>query len=277
MTPATDPMLPEAFVVEKYKKETADTFTVTLAAENGEDFHFGPGQFNMLYVFGVGEAPISISGDPEKSEKVVHTIRAVGTVTNPMQRLRKGDVIGLRGPFGSSWPVEEAHGKDVVVIAGGIGLAPLRPTIYHLLTHRDQYGKIVLLYGARTPGDLLFQSELRKWSSLLDVEVFVTVDVADKKWHGNVGVVTNLIQRIPFDEESAVAMVCGPEIMMRFCVSGLQTRGVTQDRIYVSMERNMKCAVGFCGHCQYGPHFICKDGPVFPYHQIHELFITHEI
>jgi len=229
---------------------------------------FAPGQFNMLYVFGTGESAISISGDPANTERLVHTVRAVGTVTKALQKLRRGDMIGVRGPFGSTWPVAEAEGSDVVIVTGGIGLVPLRPMIYQVLANRDKYGTVALLYGARSPRDLLFRRELEGWRSRFDVEVEVTLDTASGDWRGNVGAVTRLIPALPFDSLNAVALVCGPEVMMRFAVLELQKRGMSDENIYVSMERNMKCAIGLCGHCQFGPIFICKDGPVFRYDRI---------
>jgi NAD(P)H-flavin reductase len=231
----------------------------------------------MVYVFGMGEVPISISGDPNHLNPLVHTVRAVGTVTRAVCKAKRGDIVGVRGPFGSSWPVEEAIGKDVVIAAGGIGLAPLRPALLTLLAHRERYGRIVLLYGARSPQELLFGRQLLQWRGRFDLEVEVTVDTASREWRGNVGVVTTLIPRAHFDPEEALAMVCGPEVMMRFTVSGLQELGVPAESIYVSMERNMKCAVGLCGHCQYGPTFICKDGPVFRYDRLASLFNVREV
>jgi NAD(P)H-flavin reductase len=273
-----DPMVPHWYRVTRRHKENADTFTLELAPADGSGLAgFAPGQFNMLYVPGVGEAPISISGNPEEPEQILHTTRAVGTVTKAMARLGKGDVIGVRGPFGNSWPVAAAAGYDVVIVAGGIGLAPLRPAIYQILDHREQYGKVVLLYGARTQEEILFRKEIAEWRSRFDVSVGVTVDRATGNWHGNVGVVTTLIPRAPFDPSETIAMVCGPEIMMRFTVKELRQRGITDDRIYLSMERNMKCAVGFCGHCQFGPKFICRDGPIFSFDQIRPFFGMREV
>ena len=275
---AVDPMQVRPFRIHRVIKETADTFSLQLLPELGESsFTFAPGQFNMLYAFGVGEVPISISGDPNDPHTLIHTTRSVGTVTRAMKQLKVGDALGVRGPYGSSWPVEKAVGCDVVVVAGGIGLAPLRPVIYHLLANREQYGKIVLLYGTRTPGDILFRKELEKWRGRFDLETHITVDRATGAWRGNIGVVTTLIAKAPFDPVDCVAMVCGPEIMMRFTALALQKRGVSTDRIYVSMERNMKCGVGLCGHCQLEQHFVCKDGPVFAYEGIKELFSKREI
>jgi NAD(P)H-flavin reductase len=275
MTP--HPMLPQPYRVQRVRQETPDTFTLELEPEKGSrELAFTPGQFNMLYAFGVGEVPISISGDPAKSA-LVHTTREVGTVTRAMRKLKPWDSLGIRGPFGTGWPVTMARGADVVIVAGGIGLAPLRPALYQILAARKYYGKVVLLYGTRTPADILFRRELQQWHSRFDLEVHVTVDRAMGNWRGNVGVVTSLIARAPFDPHSTLAMVCGPEIMMRYTVQELERRGVALENIHLSMERNMKCAVGWCGHCQFGPTFICKDGPVFRYDRIQTLLAIREI
>lgn len=277
-TQVHDPMLPDLYRIERVIKESYDTFTVeltTMAADG--TFVFEPGQFNMLYIFGVGEIPISISGDPARPQKIVHTTRAVGTVTNAMSQLKVGDSLGLRGPFGTVWPVKIARGQDVVLIAGGIGLAPLRPALYQILSQREAYGKIVVLYGARSPDDILFRKELEQWRARFDLDIHVTVDYANEQWHGNVGVVTKLISRAPFDPMNTIAMICGPEVMMRFSVVELQKRGLSAENIYVSMERNMKCAVGLCGHCQFGSVFICRDGPVFAYSQVQDWINRREV
>lgn len=273
-----DPMLPHPCRVQRVRQETSDTFTLELEPESrSRELAFAPGQFNMLYAFGVGEVPISISGDPAKPVMLVHTTREVGTVTRAMRGLKAGDTLGMRGPFGTGWPVTQARSSDIVIVAGGIGLAPLRPALYQILAARKYYGKVVLLYGTRTPADILFRRELQQWHSRFDLEVHVTVDRAMGNWRGNVGVVTSLIARAPFDPHSTLAMVCGPEIMMRFTVQELERRGVALENIYLSMERNMKCAVGLCGHCQLGPTFVCKDGPVFRYDRIQPLLAIREI
>jgi NAD(P)H-flavin reductase len=270
-------MVPRPFRVERVVRDISDTFTLQLRPEEGRRaFPFAAGQFNMLYLFGVGEVPISISGDPGEPDRLIHTIRSVGTVSAGLAALKKGGVVGVRGPFGKAWPVEEAEGSDVVIIAGGIGLAPLRPAIYQIFANRGKYGRFVILYGARTPRDILFRAELERWSGRLDTFVDVTVDRASGDWHGNVGVVTRLVTHGGFDPEHTVAMVCGPETMMRFSLQALADRGVSGDRIYLSMERNMKCAVGFCGHCQYGGNFVCRDGPVFRYDRIEDIFAVRE-
>jgi len=273
-----DPMLPQPFRISKVRKETYDTFTIELISGNGtSDFAFTPGQFNMLYVFGVGEIPISISGDPNHPETLIHTTRAVGTVTKAMSNLKKADTMGVRGPFGTNWPVKEAVGSDIIIVTGGIGLAPLRPAMYEILAQRGKFGNVVLLYGARTPEDILYTDEIKKWRGRFDLDVHVTVDRAAGGWHGNVGVVTTLIPRAPFDPYHTVALICGPEVMIRFTVMELKKRGIADESIFISMERNMKCGIGFCGHCQFGPNFVCKDGPVFRYDQVKNWLDIREV
>ncbi len=271
-----DPMLPVLFEVERFRRELKDVFTLELKPPTGA-FRFGAGQFNMLYPFGTGEVPISISGDPGDTGRLIHTVRAVGAVTDALGQLRPGDSVGVRGPFGTAWPVAEAEGEDVVIVTGGIGLAPLRPAIYQILANRPRYGKVAILYGARSSDEILFRRELEQWSARLDTYVDVTVDRASPGWAGNVGVVTKLIGRTTFDAPHTVALVCGPEIMMRFTVDALNAAGVDDRRIYASMERNMKCAVGFCGHCQFGSSFVCKDGPVFRFDKIRSRFNIREL
>lgn len=276
--PATDAMQVRPFEIRRVGKESHDTFSLVCEPDGPDGlFPFTPGQFNMLYVYGVGEIPISISGDPTRPSQLVHTTREVGVVTHAMRGLRVGETIGVRGPFGTGWPVEKAVGRDVVLVTGGIGLAPLRPVIYHVLANRQDYGKLVLLYGARTPEDILFRKELERWRGRFDFEAFLTVDRATGNWRGNVGVVTQLIKRSPFDPQQCVAMVCGPEIMMRFTVLELEKRGVPHDKIYLSMERNMKCGIGLCGHCQLGGSFVCKDGPVYGYDAMRDILTRREM
>ncbi len=266
--PSLDSSIPRPTPVVGTRRETADVCSINLKPPDGAGtLAFSPGQFNMLYLFGLGEVAISISGDPERRDVLTHTIRAVGPITAGLSRLEAGDVIGLRGPFGSPWPVDAAAGRDVVVMAGGLGLAPLRPVIYHLAAHRDAYGRIAVLYGTRTPADVLFAPELEGWRRL-GFHIEVTVDAAAPGWSGSVGVVTTLVGSAPFIPSRASAFICGPEVMMRFSIRALLDRGLTADQIFVSMERNMKCAVGVCGHCQLGPVFVCKDGPVFSYDRL---------
>jgi NAD(P)H-flavin reductase len=271
-------MTPRIARLRRRRRESPGVFTLDIALddEEGGAIAFAPGQFNMLTVFGVGEAPISFSGDPGEPEHLLHTVRGVGAVSNALAELHPGAAIGLRGPFGVGWPIEEARGRDVVIVAGGIGLAPLRPLLYGLLAERECYGKIVLLYGTRSPDDILFRTELQRWRRRFDLEVEVTVDHAATDWRGHVGVVTKVIPRAQFDPLESTAFVCGPEVMMRFAIKALEDAGVGDNSIYLSMERNMKCAVGLCGHCQFGPTFICKDGPVFRYDRVRHLLALKE-
>ena len=274
----TDPMLPQPYAVREVAKETPDTFTLTLEPEKAVDTRlFQPGQFSMLWAFGVGELPISISGDPGLHDRLVYTVRSVGQATHSLVNQQVGASVGVRGPFGTGWPADAARGRDVIIVAGGIGLAPLRPLIYHVLRNREEYGRLVVLYGTRSPRELLYRKELTAWARNRETQVLVTVDYGGLGWRGHVGVVTTLFKYARLQPARSVAMVCGPEIMMRFVTRELETQGLSRDNIYLSMERNMKCAVGFCGHCQYGPHFICKDGPVFSYEQIRKLLEKYEL
>ena len=275
--PDTGPMHPVVYRVAAQHADNDDTFTLTLRPPDGHAAEpFRPGQFNMLYVFGVGEVPISISGDPDRPETLVHTTREVGAVTRAMRGLGVG-AASLSENRMSYWPVDAAEGRDVVLIAGGIGLPPLRPALYHVLARRERYGRVVLLYGARTPEDLLFRDELASWRAQLDLEVHVTVDRATGGWRGNVGVCTPLVKRAPIDPRRTVAMICGPEVMIRAACTELARRGVSPQDTYVSLERNMKCAVGLCGHCQLGSHLVCRDGPVFAYDQVERLLDHGEV
>lgn len=271
----TEPWVPRPMAVLDARQDTHDT--VTLRLDPGGEYPFLPGQFTMLYRFGVGEVPISISGDPAEPGVLVHTIRGVGGVTRPLVASKAGEVLGVRGPFGTPWPMDAARGTDVVVVAGGIGLAPLRPAILHLLRHRADYGRVIVLVGARAPSELLFADELRAWRGRFDVEVAVTVDRAEADWLGPVGVVTRLLERASFDADDCTLMTCGPEIMMRFVVREATRRGVPEQSIWVTLERNMKCAVGLCGHCQLGPAFLCRDGAVFRYDRVAPLLAVKEL
>lgn len=272
-----DPMLPRIARTRCRRRDGPAVWTLEIEMEDGDTGAFAPGQFNMLTVFGVGEVPISVSGDPVQRHRLVHTIRAVGPTSTALARLRPGDALGLRGPFGVGWPVQQAVGRDVVVIAGGLGLAPLRPVLYRLLAERGRYGRIALLYGTRSPDEILFRRELESWRRRLDIDIEVTVDHAPGDWRGHVGVVTALVSRIAFDPADAIAFVCGPEVMMRFAIAALQDAGVADDTIHLSMERNMKCAIGHCGHCQFGTVLVCRDGPVFRYDRVRSLLSLKEI
>jgi NAD(P)H-flavin reductase len=271
-------MMPRIFRLRRRRRELRDAWTLELdPADGASALPFSAGQFTMVYLFGIGEVPLSISGNPLRASPLVHTLRAVGPVTRALCALKRGAAVGVRGPFGSPWPVGSCEGKDLVLIAGGMGLAPIRPALYHILGRRKKYGRVVLLVGARSPEELLFERELETWRGRFDLEVRATVDSAGDDWRGEVGVVTTLIPRASFDPARAVAFVCGPEVMMRFAVISLLERGLVPESIYLSMERNMKCAVGVCGHCQFGPTFVCKDGPVFAYPRIEPLLRIREV
>jgi NAD(P)H-flavin reductase len=274
---AAEPMLPVAAQIQKCERENHDTFTIHVSAGGTPLPRFLPGQFNMLYVYGVGELPISISGDPEAQFSLTYTVRSVGKATHRLVTRAVGDWIGVRGPHGTPWPMEQARGKDVLLVAGGIGLAPLRPAIYQMFRYRGEYGRIIIAYGARSPRDMVFRRELATWKRNKGTQILTTVDYGGLNWHGHVGVVTTLLHRMRLDPARTVAMICGPEVMMRFAAAELESRGMDGNQIYVSMERNMKCAIGECGHCQFGPYFVCKDGPVFRYSQIRDWINKYEI
>ena len=272
---AAGAFVPVPFRVADRRPDTADTWTLALEPVGG-GFAVAPGQFVMVYAFGVGEVPISVSGPPERpGEPVVLTVRDVGAVTHAICTSEPGAVLGLRGPLGNSWPVETAEGGDVVVVAGGIGLAPLRPAVRHVLARRADYGAVSVLYGARTPGDLLYVNEIDAWGSVVNVEL--TVDAAGPEWAGTVGVVPQLVLRAPFRADSTAAFVCGPEVMIHFTVEALRERGVPDERIFLSLERDMRCGVGLCGHCQLGPTLICRDGPVYSQAQVEGLMEVREL
>jgi NAD(P)H-flavin reductase len=273
---AADPMVPHIARVRRRRRDGPQVWTLDIEPQE-TTAPFAPGQFNMLTAFGVGEVPVSLSGDPLERDHLLHTIRAVGPVSTALTRLIPGDEVGFRGPFGAGWPTAEAVARDIVIVAGGLGLAPLRPALYRLLAERSLYGKIVLLYGTRGPAEILFRRELESWRRRLDIDIVVTVDHADADWHGHVGVVTTLIARAAFDPSRALAMVCGPEVMMRFAIAALRDAKLADNAIYLSMERNMKCAIGLCGHCQFGTVFVCRDGPVFRYDRVRTLLALKEI
>jgi len=272
-----NPMHPVPYLAVRVQEEISGCYTLVLESETEVSNAFAPGQFYMLYVFGHGEVPISVSGNPSETGTLTFTIMNVGSVTKALCTVSAGDMIGLRGPFGNPWPKDHAKGKDVMVIAGGLGLAPLRPVIYHLISNAFDYGDITLLYGTRSSDTILFEDELTSWNDREDMSALVTIDSAGPDWQGNVGVVTELIKQAGLKPKNTIAMTCGPEIMMRFTANALLDQGMKDSDIYVSMERNMKCALGHCGRCQYGPHFICKDGPVFSFDQVEHLFKLREV
>jgi len=268
-------MVPVPFTLAAKRRETADTWTLELQPRAGAGLRFAPGQFTMLSAFGTGEVPISISGDPGDGP-LVHTVRAVGLATQAICDAPVGTVLSVRGPFGCPCPVDELAGADVLVVAGGIGLAPLRPAILALLARRERYGRLVLLYGGRAPDQLLYGAELEQWATD-GLDVALTVDSAGPEWLGHVGVVPRLVPRAEFDPARAVALLCGPEVMMRFTVAALARSGVGAERVYASMERNMQCGIGHCGHCQLGPTLLCRDGPVYRWSELERWLAIREL
>lgn len=269
-------------VIQRIVPETPEssTYWMTWRGADGDGYAFEPGQFNMLYRFGIGEVAISISSDPAHPERLGHTIRHVGRVTNAFRELRPGDEVGVRGPFGRPWPLHEAEGGDLLVIAGGVGVCPVRPAIEWAMRNRERYHRLILLLGARTPDLLPYKDQLDEWVSLmqrLDVELHLTVDEADRAWPYDVGVVTTLFPKARIEPVRTTAFMCGPEVMMRFAGRGLLELGVPEERVWVSMERHMECGIRLCGHCQLGPWFVCTDGPVFRYDAIRELMEVREL
>lgn len=273
-----DPWTPHPFVVRERTQETPDTATLVLAPARGPTpADFAPGQFNMVYALGVGEAAVSISGSAAERGQLVHTVRIAGKVSRALHDAAAGTVVGVRGPYGRGWPVAEAVGQDVVLVAGGLGLPPLRPVLYEILADRRRFDRVEVIYGARTPQDLVYYPEIQRWRARTDLRFQTTVDKAGREWYGDVGVVTTRLPDARFDPARTVAMLCGPEIMMRLTAEALEARGVPAERIWVSMERNMKCAVGLCGHCQFGPAFVCRNGPVFRYAELRRYLAVREV
>lgn len=275
-----DTWMPVPARILDVRQENFNTRTFAMQFVDAEirgRYRFSPGQFNMVYVPGVGEAAISVSSHPERTATLEHTIRTVGSVTRAVERLGKGGVVGLRGPFGRGWPLDVLRAKDVVIVAGGIGIAPLRPVIYWLLDHRDWSRRVVLLYGCRTPEDRVFSTELEQWERDGQIEVLVTVDNATGDWVGPVGVVTQLLRRIKVSATRTVVLVCGPKILNRVAAWNFLQLHVPPDQVYVSLERNMNCGFARCGHCQFGPKFACTDGPVFCFADIADIFTREDM
>ena len=278
---ACHPWVAQVAIVTEVQPELDSVATFRLRFRDPEiakTYRFLPGQFNMLYLPSCGESAISHSGPPDHSgEDFWHTVRFVGRVTDSIAKLRVGDQVGVRGPFGSAWPLEACRGRDVVIMSGGLGLAPLRPLIYALITGRGDFGRVVLLHGARTPDTILYSREIEEWRQH-GIEVELTVDRADTEWEGNVGVVPLLLDRLANVRPAETEVVtCGPEIMMHYSAVSALNRGIPASSIWMSMERNMQCAAGLCGHCQWGPWFVCKDGPVFRYDTIRELLKVRDL
>ncbi|CAE6739379.1 Ni/Fe hydrogenase subunit gamma [Nitrospira defluvii] len=259
-----------ATIVGKIREaEGIDTYRLRFVDEQvRRRFRFAPGQFNMVYLFGVGEVAISIVSDPDEPQCLDHTIRVVGRVTKSIARLQQGDELGIRGPFGQGWPLDAAQGNDVVIVTGGLGCAPVVGAIEYIFRRRTQYGSVKILHGVKTPHDLLYRERFDAWRRHPDTEVLLTSDQPDKTWRYHIGVVTELFEQVRVDPARTIVLMCGPEIMMRLGVPILMQRGIPATAIYVSLERHMECGIGLCGHCQMGPYFLCKDGPVMRYDRV---------
>jgi NAD(P)H-flavin reductase len=275
-TPPRPAMTPQSHVVVGRRQETSDVVTLLLEAADGTRRHYAAGQFNMLYAYAVGEVAISISANPVEHGPIAHTVRSVGAVSKALCNLQQGDSLGLRGPFGSGWGLESAIGADLVIVAGGIGLAPLRSAITQVMAQRDRFGTVEVVIGTRTPEELAFKDEVDAWRERDDISVHVTVDRATPGWRGTVGLVTTVLPRIHCSPEG-VALICGPEVMMRFTALALLERGMPASRIRVSMERNMQCAIAQCGHCQLGSVFVCADGPVLTWERVEPLLAVRQL
>ena len=270
MTPYT--FHPAVITARRTETEGIYTFAMRFTDPLVRDsYRFKAGQFNMIYAFGIGEVPISIMSDPAEPQLLEHTIRIAGRVTAVMGTWKPGDIVGVRGPYGAGWPVERARGRDVVIITGGLGCAPVVGLINYIFRRRDEYGELHILHGVKTPNDLLYREKFDEWRRAPRTKVYLTTDQPDKSWHYRIGVVTELFDELTVPP-SSIVMMCGPEVMMRFAARALRNKGIAEDSMFLSMERRMECAVGLCGHCQYREHFVCKDGPIFSYRVVRELF-----
>lgn len=266
-----NPFVIHPATIVEVRREAPHIVTLRLRLEEAQArkrFRFAAGQFNMLYAFGVGEVAISIVSDPDEPELLDHTVRVVGRTTEVIGRMEPGDRLGVRGPFGQGWPMEVAKHHDLFIVTGGLGCAPVVGAIEYMFRRRDQYGAIKILHGVKTPHDLLYRERFDVWRTHPRTEVYLTSDEPGKTWHYHVGVVTELFDRVDLDADRTIVLMCGPEIMMRVGTKILLERGLRPETIYVSLERHMACGIGLCGHCQMGPYFICKDGPVMRYDRI---------
>lgn len=275
MKALNDPFVPMEAKIVANQQDSHNIFTLDLVLTDPilhQAYQFQPGQFNMLYLYGVGEVAISIVSDPRESEVLSHTIRAIGRITNALKNLKVGDRLGVRGPFGRGWPMTDAIGRDVIVMTGGLGCAPSVSVIEYILKQRQQYKRLNILQGVKHSDDFIFQHRYQQWRQSPDTDVFIAADEAGPTWPWQIGYVTNMINKTQFNPENAIAMMCGPEMMMANAINLLVSKGLPESQIYLSMERNMECGLGLCGHCQYGDKFICKDGPVFAYPEIKALF-----
>ncbi len=264
LTALTQNYAPTFVPVKAVRALASDTVHMILDGPSiASDFSFAGGQFNMLYAFGIGEVPIALCGDPDHPSDVEHTVRAVGRVTEALTDVKEGDLIGVRGPFGNPWGVEEARGKNILVVAGGLGIAPIRPLIIELARNRQHYRDIRLVYGARSPDRLLFRNELEHICAANRIRISLTVDHADITWRGHVAPLTHVLAMDGIEDEDWAVFMCGPEIMMRFAARTCLDMTLGEDDIFISIERNMNCALGHCGRCQFGSKLVCRDGPIF--------------
>jgi len=271
IVPDVSPYLPrwaEIFRIDDLT-ETEKLFEMHLVS--GEPLGHNPGQFVELSLMGIGEAPISVSSSPRQSNSFELAIRKVGNLTNAMHRLSAGDTVGIRGPFGTHFPVEETKEKDILFVAGGIGLVPLRSFIHFVLEHREEYGEVTILFGARNPSERLFLDELDQWGNRKDIRFLDTVDRPDAEWKGHVGVITTLFPQIDIDPSKTYCIIVGPPVMYRFAILEAKAKGIPDTQIFLSLERRMKCGLGKCGHCQINHIYVCQDGPVFRYTDIFDL------
>ena len=273
-------MIPQAAEIVEKRREAEGIYTVRVRLcdeAQRREYRFLPGQFNMLYAFGAGDVPMSIVSDPEDGDVIGHTLRTVGPVTQALGALAEGDILGMRGPYGSHWPLEEARGKEILILTGGLGCAPTLGALHYLFRRRENFGPIKIVHGVKAPKDLILHRQFEAWRKYPNTEVHLTADRSDGRWKHKVGLVTHLLTDLPLDASNTLVMMCGPEVMMHFAIKELIWKGISADRIYLSLERNMKCALGFCGHCQFGPQFICKDGPVLRYDRIQHFFRIKEV
>lgn len=273
--PVHDPFIPYPAIITRRIQETNTLFTLSLEFEDKtlhEQYEFIPGQFNMVYLHGIGEIAISIMSDPVEQHSYDHTIRAVGRVSKGLMALKTGEHVALRGPFGRGWPLMLARDKDVIILTGGLGCAPVISVINYIMRRRLHYGKIMILQGVKHSDDFIYQQHYAHWQQQPNTEVLIAADQSGPSWPWMTGRITNMLDELSFNPQHTIAMLCGPEVMMRVAIEALSKKGMSDDDMYLSMERSMHCATGHCGHCQFGGKFVCKDGPVFSFSQICDLF-----
>lgn len=269
--PAISPYIPKWAEISRVEDLTASEKLFEMRLISGEPLGHMPGQFVEVSVMGIGEAPISVSSAPREDSSFELAIRKVGNLTNAMHELAVGTRVGIRGPFGTCFPTDETKGRDILIVAGGIGLVPLRSFIHYVLDRRGEYGEFTILFGARNPSEQLFLDELNQWKERKDVNYLETVDRPDSGWKGNVGVITTLFPKIDVDPSTTYCIVVGPPVMYRFVILEAKAKGIPDEQIFLSLERRMKCGVGKCGHCQINHIYVCQDGPVFRYSDIFDL------